>query len=269
MAIDSSLYGANLPAGAYTAGQVIPLKNLRGPAIVRDGYGASYLKRMISGLVRGTAAAKITGHVVVKNSNWVDEMANIAAPLSPVSLAENSSNIQRGHDSKLTPNSGWEVKFVVDETVTTTSDNDVFCLLDVDYPSVQAIQNPRTAPGDPVTIVRNDTVSSSAIGTIESATWTTFNVDFLKAGYRYLLTELGTIAANVGMGFVSISQAAGQQGLERIIPCVPLDATYMRYLLDYSTPLVKGPMNLNYMMLAASAGTVTAITEIDWVKAKV
>lgn len=268
MAIDSSLFGANLPIGTYTAGDVIVLKNIRGPAIVRDGYGAAYLKRMISGTVRNQAGAKIIGHVVVKNSNWVDEMANIAAPVSAVALAENSSNIQRGHDSKLTPNSGWQVNFIVDETVTTTAANDVFCILDIDYPSVQAVQNPRVAPGTPVTIMRNDTVNVVAFGGIETAGWTTFNVDFLKAGYRYLLTELGVFSSTaIGMGFVSISQAAGQQGLERIIPTIPLDSGYMRYLLDYSTPLVKGPMNLNYMMLGASAGTATAISEIDWVKA--
>ena len=267
MAIDSSMFAANLPAGTYTAGDIIPLKNVRGPAIVRDGYGAALLKRMICGTVRSTAAAKIIGHVVVKNSNWVDEMANIAAPVSAVALAENSSNIQRGHDSKLTPNSGWEVKFIVDETATTTAANDVFCVLDVDYPSVQAVQNPRTAPGTPCTIVRNDTVTTGAIGSIESAPWTTVNVDFLKAGFRYLLTEMGAYSSAVGMGFISISQAAGQQGLERIIPCIPADSGYMRYLLDYSTPLVKGPMNLNYLMLAASATSVSILTEIDWVKA--
>ncbi len=267
MAIDTSLFGANLPVGTYTAGDVITLKNLRGPAIVRDGYGAAYLKRMISGIVRGTSAAKITGHVVVKNSNWVDEMANIAAPVSAVALAENSTNIQRGHDCKLTANSGWEVKFIVDETVTTTSANDVFCLLDVDYPQVQAVMNPRTAPGAPVTVVRNDSVSAAIIGSIETASWTTYNIDILKAGYRYLLTEMGAYSATVGVGFVSISQAAGQQGLERIIPCIPGDTGHMRYLLDYSTPLVKGPMNLNYMMLASAAGTISVLSEIDWVKA--
>lgn len=267
MAIDTSMFGANLPAATYTAGDVIPLKNIRGPAIVRDGYGAAYLKRMICGLVRSFTGTVVTGHVTVKNSNWVDEISNIAAPVSAVALAENSSNIQRGHDSKLTPNSGWQVVFVVDETVTTTGANDVFCLLDIDYPSVQAVQNPRIAPGTPVTIMRKDSVNVAAFGSIESAPWTTYNVDFLKAGSKYLLTELGCyIDSSTGMSFVSISGAAGQQGLERIIPAISTNPGYMRYLLDYSTPLVKGPMNLNYMVLGV-AGTLTTNTEIDWVKA--
>lgn len=267
MAIDTSMFGANLPIGTYTAGDIIPLKNIRGPAIVRDGYGAAQLKRMICGLVRAFTGTVVLGHVVVKNSNWVDEISNIAAPVSATALAENSSNIQRGHDCRLTPNSGWSVYFVVDETVTTTGENDVFCLLDVDYPSVQAVQNPRTAPGTPTTIVRKDSVTVSAFGSIESATWTTYNVDFLKAGYRYLLTELGVyIGTSTGMCFVSISGAAGQNGLERIIPAISYSSTYMRYLLDYSTPVVKGPMNLNYLVLGA-AGTANTVTEIDWVKA--
>lgn len=267
MAIDSSLFGHNLPAGTYTAGQIIPLGNVRGPAIVRDGYGAAYLKRMIVGLIRESSASRINGHVVVKNSNWIDEMANIAAPMGgAVSLAENSSNIQRGHDCKLTPNSGWEVKYVVDETVTTTADNDIFCLLDIDYPSVQAVQNPRQAAGTPVTVMRNDSVTVSAFASIESAAWTTYNVDFLKAGFKYLLTEVGCYNSVSAAGFVSISNAAGQQGLERIIPVIPFNTGYMRYLLDYSTPLVKGPMNLNYMLFG-TAGTTTIVSEIDWVKA--
>lgn len=267
MAIDTSMFALNLPAGSYAVGDTIPMKSIRGPAIVRDGYGTAILKRIICGLSRGASGSVIRGHVVVKNSNWVDEVSNIAAPMGQTSLAENSSNINRGHDCKLVPNSGWDVKFVVDVAVTTTVDNDLFCLLDIDYPSVQAVQNPRTAPGTPVTIMRNDAVTTSLSGAIESATWTTVNVDFLKAGFKYLLTEVGTYNYAGYLGFVSISQAAGQQGLERIIPTIPMDPSNMRYLLDYSTPLVKGPMNLNYMVLAGSVTSINIVTEIDWVKA--
>lgn len=267
MAIDTSMFALNLPAGTYTKGDVIPMKPIRGPSIVRDGYGKAVLKRFITGLGRSVAGSFIRGHIVVKNSNWVDEVANIAAPMSLVSLAENSSNINRGHDCALVPNSGWEVKFIVDVTVTTTVDNDAYLLIDIDYPSVQAVQNPRTAPGVPITIFREDTITVAAAGGIETAPWTTVNVDFLKAGYRYLLTELGTFSNGQHLGFMSISQAAGQQGLERIIPTIPSDPSCMRYLLDYSTPLVKGPMNLNFMALGASAGSASILSEIDWVKA--
>lgn len=266
MAIDTSMFVKNLPVGTYTAGDVIPLVNKRGPSIVRDGYGDAYLKRIMCGLSRSGATSMVPGHIVVKNSNWVDEVANMAAPAVNITLAETSSNIQRGHDCKLVKNSGWSVYFVVDETTTTTAANDLFCLIDIDYPAVQAVKDPRSAPGTPVTIVRNDTVTAAASGSIESAAWTTYNVDFLKAGYKYLLTELGTYVSGGGIGFVSISGAAGQNGLERIIPAVA-DLSYLRYLIDYSTPLVKGPMNLNYLLLRSTPGSVTMVTEIDWVKA--
>ena len=266
MAIDTSLYAAALPAGTYTKGDVISMGNIRGPAIVRDGYGKAILKRIICGTSNQASGANgIKGHVVIKNSNWMDEVANLVMSPTPVSLAENSSNIQKGHDCDLFPNSGWEVKFIVDDTITTTAANDVYVLIDVDYPSVQAIRNPREEQGTPVTIMRDDTVTVTAFGSLPSAAWTTFNIDILKAGYKYLLTELGGFITSAGVAFVSISGAAGQNGLERIIPVIVNNLANMRYLLDYSTPLVKGPMNLNYLAIG-TAGTGSAVIEMDWVR---
>jgi hypothetical protein len=55
--------------------------------------------------------------------------------------------------------------------------------------------------------------------------------------------------------------------LERIIPAITnVSGGYLRYLLDYSTPLVKGPMNLNYLVMGSTAGSATTTTEIDWVR---
>ena len=265
MAIDTTLYGVGLPAGTYTAGDIIPLGNLRGPAVVRDGYGAAYLKRIITGATNGNGGALITGHIVIKNSNWVDEITNLVMTAAAVSLAENSSNIQKGHDARLTPNSGWNVYFAVDETVTTTAATDVYALIDVDYPSVQAVQNPREANGEPVSMIRKDSITINAFGSIGSAGWNTYNVDILKAGYKYLLVEMGGYVPTSAVTFISLSGAAGQNGLERIIPAITWNLATLRYLLDYSTPLVKGPMNLNYMSIG-TAGTKTAIIEMDWVK---
>ena len=265
MAIDTSMYGVNVPAGSYAKGDVLVLKNLRGPAVVRDGYGAAKLKRIFCIASSSATTAAIRGHVVIKNSNWVDSVSNLVMPATANALAENASNMQKGHDCDLVPNSGWEVTYVFDAAVTTTTANDVIVLIDVDYPRVQAVQNPRNVDGVPMTIMRDDTVTISAYGSAESAVWTTFNVDFLKAGYKYLLVEMGAYIAGSAVGFISISGAAGQNGLERIIPSVTGSLGNLRYLLDYSTPLVKGPMNLNYMALG-TAGTANAITEIDWVK---
>lgn len=265
MAIDTSMFGVNIPAGTYAKGDVIALKNLRGPAIVRDGYGEARLKRIFCGTSSSASSALIRGHCVVKNSNWIDSISNLCTPPIAIALAENASGIQRGHDAILTPNSGWEVSYVFDEAVTTTTATDAYCLIDVDYPRVQAVQNPRESVGVPMSLMRDDTVTISALGSLESATWTTFNIDVLKAGFRYLLVELGSYIPNSTIAFVSLSGAAGQNGLERIIPSVSGILGTMRYLLDYSTPLVKGPMNLNYLVLG-TAGTSAAITEMDWVK---
>lgn len=266
MAIDTSMFACAVPAATYAVGDTIPMQNVRGPAVVRDGYGAAKLKRIFCASTNtASGAVNLKGHIVVKNSNWVDEAANLVVSPSAISLADNSSNVQKGHDAPLTPNSGWEVKFVVDEAITTTAANDVIALIDIDYPSVQAVKNPREEEGYPVSQVRKDTVAINAFGSSTSAVWTTFNVDILKAGSKYLLTEMGVYLSAAAITFVSISGAAGQQGLERIIPAISFGLGFLRYVLDYSTPLVKGPMNINYCPFG-TAGSSATVTEIDWVK---
>lgn len=263
MAIDTTMFGVPVPAASYTKGQRVSMPVLRGPAVVRDGYGAAYFKKLFCSFSASNSG--IRGHVELKNGNWVDSVANLVSDTSNVALSENSSGIQRGHDAPLTPNSGWQCEFVFDAAVTTTVATDVVALIDIDYPSVQAVQNPRTSPGFPVTIMREDSIAMTASGSVNVAPWTTFNVDIFKAGSKYLLTEMGLYITGSDIAFVSISGAAGQNGLERIIPAIAGRIGNLRYLLDYSTPLVKGPMNINYMALG-TAGTVTTITEIDWVK---
>ncbi len=260
MAIDSTLFQAIIPAGTYAAGDIIPLAVVRGPSVVRDGYGEARLKRIYS--IQDGASI---GHVSIRNSDWSDEMANIVPAPSAVILSNNSNAIQQGHDCNLKKNSGWDVKYTFDSAITTTNAFSVFLLVDIDYPSVQAVADPKIAKGTPATTVRADPYNVVAAGT--ALQWQTINVDILKAGRKYLLASATFRDSNAAHGFFSISSAAGQNGLERIIPCIPNSSTNLRYVLDYSTPLVKGPMNLNYLVLAASAGTANVITEIDWVKA--
>lgn len=266
MAIDSSMFAAGLAAGTYTAGDVIPLGNIRGPAIVRDGYGVANLKRIFSTFSNSNSAANIPGHIEIKNSNWMDSIANLVAPPDGLALAETSANIQKGHDATLTPNSSWSVNFVVDETTTTTAAQDVIAVIDVDYPSVSAVQNPREAKGTPVTMVRHDSVTIQTYGNSGTANWTSYNVDIFKAGFVYLLTEMGGFSSSIALTFISISGAAGQNGLERIIPCTTANTSRMRYFIDYSTPVVKGPMNINYLPFGSSSGSVTLVTEMDYVR---
>lgn len=261
MAIDSTLFAASIPAGTYAIGDVIPMVVVRGPSVVRDGYGKALLKRIFS-----ITNSTLTGHVVIKNSNWVDEVDNICPIPSNVSLARYSNGLQSGHDSPLQPNSGWDVSFVIDSPGTTSAATDVVAIIDVDYPSVQAVADPREAQGTPCSNVRRDSYTITATGSSNALVWTTYNVDILKAGYRYLLASAAFRAlGSPSIGFFTVSGAAGQAGLERIIPVMPSSINNLRYELDYSTPLVKGPFNINYAAIG-TAGADTAILEMDWVK---
>ena len=256
MAIDSTLFQAIIPAGTYAVGDTIPLSVVRGPSVVRDGYGEARLKRIYS-IQDGSAI----GHVALRNSDWSDEMANIVPAPSYVILANNSNAIQQGHDCILKKNSGWDAKFTFDAAITAAAAFSVFLLVDIDYPSVQAVADPKIAKGTPATTIRADPYTVVAVGA--SLSWQTINVDILKAGRRYLLASATFRDSNAAHGFFSISSAAGQNGLERIIPVVPSSSTNLRYVLDYSTPLVKGPFNINYAGVG-TAGASTALLELDW-----
>lgn len=262
MAIDSTLFGAVIPAGTYTIGDRLQLAVIRGPSVVRDGYGPAYLKRFVA--LTDSSSAAISIHI--KNANWDDEMSNVAMlATNDTALGKESCAVQSGQNCKLTPNSTWIVYGEFANAVTTTVAADVFALIDVDYPAVAAIENPANVDGFPVTIEYNNNFAHtiSAIGTCNVATWDTVNVDLFKAGSKYLLTE-AAFRDGSSCGFMSISGAAGQNGLERIIPVKP-GFTGLRYLLDYSTPLVKGPMNLNVISFG-TAGPSNAYLYMDYVK---
>lgn len=261
MAIDSTLFAAQFANQAYAQGDRIPMEVVRGPAVVRDGYGAAYLKKVYS----VTSVQGIEGHVEIKNSNWVDIVANITPNPSTVVLSSNSNGVQPGHDAPLVPNSGWDVVFVVDVAGTASAAADAFALIDIDYPSVQAVADPRNAKGVPASNIRIDTVVGTAPGSSNAMVWTTYNVDILKAGYRYLMSSAAFKTSGGAIGFFTISGAAGQAGLERIIPIIPNNLSNLRYVLDYSTPLVKGPFNINYALLGPTTPQ-SAVLEIDWVK---
>lgn len=265
MAIDSMLYACSIANGTTLAvGDVIPLALIRGPNVVRDGYGSAIMKRVF------TCADTLTanGHVSVKNQNWIDELDNTVPQASTTALAVNSSSVQRCGDVELQPNSSFAVNYVVDAPITTTGAMDVFVLIDIEYPSVNAVRDPKTETGAPMSIVRRDNVNHTAVGSATTAVWTTYNVDIFKAGFRYLLAEMGfrSFAAGASLGFFSISGASGQNGLERIIPVVTSPSGALRYDIDYSTPLVKGPMNVNYLSMATAGGSSQVVTELDFIR---
>lgn len=265
MAIDTSMFAGTVTAAAHAVGDVITLANIRGPKIVRDGYGAAILKRIMC-MDTGTGSA---WKIVVRNSNWVDEMSNVAVPVGAETILANTSGaVQSGNDCDLVKNSGWEVTAVCISGATDTAAHDLICLIDIDYPSVAAVQNPREVKGIPATIDGiSYPVTITATGSVETgAVWSTSNVDFLKAGYRYLLVEAAARpnGLTASIVFVSISRAAGQAGLERIIPSKG-SFSGMKYVMDYSTPLVKGPMDIN-IMAVGTAASGTAYAYFDFVK---
>lgn len=264
MGLDSSLFAGQIAAQAYAVGDRIPMGCIRGAANVRAGYGSAILKKVFTEVNSSVASFK----VVIKNSNWVDPMSNPGTTMTETSLDDNSVCIQRGHDCDLYPNSSWEVYLECIAAGTETAASMAFALIDIDFPSVSSITNPRNEKGNPVTIDWTGFAYAVTAATAAPSTivWTTVNVDIFKAGSRYLLDQVSmkdTAASTIG--FVEISGAAGQNGLIRIIPCRASSTAGIKYLIDYATPLVKGPMNIAVAGVG-TAGSSTCYLYTDWVK---
>lgn len=265
MTVDSSLYAVTVAPGTYNKGVGIPLACIKGPAVVRDGYGSAIMKRVVTFATKIDAG--VVGKISIKNSSWIDAMQNFAASANAnnfaAAFAPNGPNVQRCGDVELQSNSTFTVEFVPDETVTTTQTMDFYCLIDIDYPSVAAVSNPKEEKGTPVTLSYDANVTTSVIGT--PLNWSTYNVDIFKAGYRYLMVSLALGATQGGtsqVGFVAISGAAGQSGLSQIIPSFarPLGSTRLDY--DYSNVFVKGPMNIDIAVIDNTNGASSAAEDV-------
>ena len=130
MAIDTTMFAVEVPAAAYTAGDKLPLKVIRGPAVVRDGYGRAILKKIFT--ITDKISTPVTSwKITIKNSNWVDSMSNPVAQMNDTSLAETSAAIQRGNDCDLVANSGWSVEAECITGGTETAAQDLIALIDV------------------------------------------------------------------------------------------------------------------------------------------
>lgn len=267
MAIDSTLFSCSVPAGTYAAGDTIEMTAIRGPKVVRDGYGAAKMKKVF---ICQDQSSQPVGYVTIKNSNWIDEMGNFVLTASTSGnyiLDDESAAVQRCGDVELQPNSSWTVTYHITEASTTTLAYDVFALIDVDYPSVAAVENPKEQQGAPVTMFNTYPVTTTAYGSAATGAWNETNVDVFKAGFRYLLAQIGgkLATSTAQIGFFSIHGAAGQSGLERLIPFPPSALISHRYNLEYSTPLVKGPMTVS-MLIMGAAGTDNIIMETDYIR---
>lgn len=269
--LDVTLFGANIPAGSYTAGDIVELGVIDGPAVVRSGRGAAYLKRITAGTLIGASGAGSWWKISVQNSDWIDPAESLTAPLdAPTALDKYSGCVQDGQNCPLTPNSSWRVVATCVNTTTTTVANSVFCTIDVDYPQVASIVDPTTLVGFPTTITDEVTTDLQA-PSIASAKWTTHNVDLLKAGYEYALVKPEVRASNAAVGFIKIANAAGMGGLSRIIP-ISTPVANLRNMIEYAGKLVKGPMDISYMLFSDSGTAVTnasAVLLMDYVKRKV
>lgn len=273
MAIDSSLFMVDLPAGTYSVGDVVELRNVAGPAVVRSGRGVANLKRLTTGII-GSANGSITyWEINLKNSDWIDPMTSLSGQLrSNTALDERSGSIQRGNDCPLTPNSSWTVTARCIGGSTTTIANTIFALIDIDYPSVASIVDPDSLPGIPTSIDYTPAaaITENALGAGLSANWDTFNVDIFKAGYEYALQKIEMMSSPTLCGFMALSNAAGMGGLQRILPTVGL-LEAIKNKVEYATKLVKGPMDVKFMMFnnTGTAGTQTPLVIFDFVKRRV
>ena len=270
--IDSTLFGADIPAGTYTKGDIVQLGTIDGPSTVRSGRGTALLKRVTVGQILDLSGSVSIWKIFVKNSDWVDPTCSITAPLRDVTmLDEKSGCIQRGHDCPLTPNSTWEVWAECAAGVTTTGANSIFALIDIDYPSVSSIIDPDNLPGIPASI--NNVyagMTAKAAGSLVGSTTEYVNVDIFKAGYEYALEKIECLGSTSVVGFLSISNAAGMQGLKRIMPTGSMISS-IRNKIEYASKLVKGPMDLGFNLFNSSGTLTTSNIDLtlDFVKRRI
>lgn len=263
MAIDSTLWFADIPAGDYTVGDVVELKVKAGPANVRSGRGTALLKSIIVGTTSGTTPL---WKIHVKNSNWVDDVQSFAGQLTQAtSLSMESGNVQVGCNDVLLPNSGWSVWAECVAGGTSSAPNSLFALIDLDYPSVSAVADPLKIDGIPTSIPFTATVPVHAYGSAEAATWSVVSVDYFKAGYAYCLQAV-EIIGGAPIVFLALSNAAGMGGLTRIILLNNL-VYGVRAKIWYSSKLVKGPMDVKVMAFNTSSSPSQSLVTIhDYVK---
>ena len=273
--IDSSMFYAKIPAGTYAKGDVVQLELKDGPANVRSGRGTAILKRIMGFAMSGASGYESYWRIHVKNSDWIDDAIVTGGNLiATTALDQHSGSVRIGNDTNLTPNSSWTVWAECISATTTTSASSIVALIDIDYPQVSSIVNPDTLVGVPASITHDVTsVPYYAPGDMDVALFTTENVDFLKAGWQYALQEIGIFSNSHGggmLGFIKISNAAGMGGLSRIVPMGALPDG-IKQTIQYASLLVKGPMDISYMMFRPSGSTSTTDVEtiFDFVKRKV
>lgn len=264
--IDSTLFMADIPAGAYAVGDVVPLSVKYGPAAVRSGYGTAVLKEINTGSLAYNAPEFA---IIIQNSNLIDPIINGPAQLtSDVCMDEMSTGVQLGNDLVLQENSTWTVYAKCIKAQTTTKADSLYCNIQIDYPSVGSVADPITEKGIPATLELDvPAVPVQALGASGSATWTTLNVDNLKPGYKYLTAKMSAYfnSSDVITGFIALSNAAGQNGLSRVIPISAQPNAIAKRIKDAAV-LTKGPMDYKFMFFTETAAALDLVVFTDFVK---
>lgn len=274
MAVDTSLFGVDLPAGTYAVGDKVQLKCVAGPEVVRSGRGAAILKRISVGRLCSVSGSFSLWKISVKNSDWIDPSISVGAEIKQATIFDERSGANAsGNNCPLTPNSSWEVIAECVYGGTTTVANSLYCMVDVDYPSVSSIIDPDALQGVPTSIEHAKTgITVNAMGTITTSGWIVDNVDIFKAGYEYALTKTELTSASVYVvGFIALSSAAGMGGLTRIMP-ITAGVEQIRQRVEYASKLNKGPMDIKFMLFNDTAGTATTDNIdliMDYVKRRV
>lgn len=265
MAIDVTTFVIDVPSGtSLTAGEEIQMKVKDGPAVVRSGYGAALLKRVISFKM---GAGGVGFRTKLQNSDWVDPVINDAPALGATVLDRRTSAYQSGNSCPLTPNSSWYAAIVPQESKTTTADMSIFMTVEIDYPSISNIVDPDALVGTPCTLIQDFSLTTNAIGAAETAGWVTINADIFKAGYQYALQKVNIdCPGNTNVcGLLSLSNAAGMRGISRTVPVMGNNEAICM-IIEYASKLVKGPMDIKLMLFESAATARTVDVIMDYVK---
>ena len=267
MGIDTMVFAASFAAATYTKGTIVPMKLIEGPVVVRDGRGPAKLKRIVS-FTDGSPGSGVSMplNAIVQNANWIDAVVNPCHLYTDV-MFQNGKAVQNGGDCPLVVNSGFDVNLEIKANATSTSAFDAFVLIDIEYGDVPAVADPEKQAGTPCTVEKEYAIMNTASGSVEASgiVWSSTSIDIFKAGYKYVLTDafVDSLTSNAGIGFLSITDAASQMGLKRIIPLVT-DAGFLPLPLLYSEVMVKGPMTLNLAAIGSAA--ITADVQLDFIR---
>lgn len=208
MAYDDMLYRATITSGGSAV-----LTQIKGPSTIRAGYGNPTL-------VSVKAFWHSTNHeddpeiqIEYKNTNWTRSNRMFAAKFgSETAQARNSYSYVSGHAFGLLQNSSFVVSATAAGAIAGTCTVDV--IITVDYDAVPS-SDPSQYKGCPITfpLTQQTPVSGAAGAQVRLGSY-----DPLDPGITYMLNEVSTSNANLGMAYLVLEGIQTQRGLSRLFP---------------------------------------------------